>query len=370
MQIVNGSGFEFLASQSIDKYGINWLVAVLKATYDIPENPDEPVKQSDEQVPVHAADIFAGAPGLSPALIESDIAFRKKQCDVVIVGDAFAPSNKAVTELEVGFEVGPLSKFARVVGSRAWQDKDRSIDVGPSAEFTSMPIHYGTSFGGMWQSEDQSQYECHESNPVGIGYAKDPARLIDTPAPTIEPPDQPITTANKNYQPWGFGPIGRNCQPRIGYAGTYDQHWQDEVFPLQPMDFDDRFYQCVPEDQQMPFPKGAEQFVLHNLHPEKPTLEFSLPADLDIPMIVLTSNGKQYSIEPVVDTVVIEPSLNRFSLTWRAQMQLQSSLREIAILAAGDVCRKWWNSQVYGEAGCGCDGLDTEDRLASLSELV
>jgi len=372
MQVVNGSGFEMATSQSIDKYGVVYVVSVLKATFDIPLEPDEPVELSQQQVPVHAADIFVGEPGLSATLVESDFAFRKKKCDVVVVGDACAPSNQSVAELKIGFEIGGKSKFARIVGPRKWQRNGSKIEVGPSSKFTTMPTHYGTSFGGTWQSEDEADYECFGLNPVGTGFAvANRSRLNGAAAPTIEAPNQPITTADREYQPWGFGPIGRNCQPRVGYAGTYDQHWQDEIFPLQPMDFDDRFYQCVPEDQQIDHPHGGERVVLHNFHPEQSEMWFALPRDLDIPMVVLTASGKQFSLSPVVDTIVIEPSQRRFTLSWRAHMQVQRSLREISILAAGDVCKKWWNSQVYGEGGCSCDGLDTDpERLASLSELI
>ena len=43
-----------------------------------------------------------------------------------------------------------------------------------------------------------------------------------------------------------FGPVGRSWQPRIRWAGTYDQKWMDEKFPFLPEDFDERYYQCRP----------------------------------------------------------------------------------------------------------------------------
>ena len=51
------------------------------------------------------------------------------------------------------------------------------------------------------------------------------------------------------YRPMALGPVGRGWRPRLSYAGTYDQHWIDEVFPFLPADFDDRYYQAAPEDQ-------------------------------------------------------------------------------------------------------------------------
>ena len=372
MRMINGTGLEMSTTQVIDRYGHVFLVAMIKGTYSIPEDPSQPPIPAEESLPIYSADLFAGEAGLSATLVESDFAFRKRKCDIVVVGDAYAPKGSPVKELEVGFEFADCKKMARVVGPRKWIRSGSQIVVGESEAFSSAPITYGQSFGGMWQSDDETIHECYQSNPIGIGYARaEPARLIDTLAPSIEPPDQPIGSANQDYQPWAFGPVGRNCQPRIRYAGTYDQHWQDEVFPLQPMDFDDRFYQCVPEDQQVEHPTGGESVVLHNMHPEHPEFRFSLPEDLSMPLAILTQANKQFTTTPVVDTVVIEPTKRQFSLTWRANMQLQRSIREINLIAAGEVCKKWWAAQVYGANACSCDGLDSnEDRMASLSELL
>ena len=51
--------------------------------------------------------------------------------------------------------------------------------------------------------------------------------------------------------PAGFGPIARHWEPRVRWAGTYDKRWQRTRKPLLPDDFDDRFHQCAPEDQQV-----------------------------------------------------------------------------------------------------------------------
>lgn len=40
--------------------------------------------------------------------------------------------------------------------------------------------------------------------------------------------------------------MGRSWQPRLRYAGTYDQHWMDERLPFLPEDFDLRYFQSAP----------------------------------------------------------------------------------------------------------------------------
>ena len=74
----------------------------------------------------------------------------------------------------------------------------------------------------------------------------------------------------------GLGIRRATRQPRYPYAGTYDQHWIDEVFPFLPADFDDRYYQAAPEDQWIDEPQGGEEVVLVNLTPEGRT-SFRLP---------------------------------------------------------------------------------------------
>ena len=55
---------------------------------------------------------------------------------------------------------------------------------------------------------------------------------------------------NLTSRPAGFGPIPPHWQPRLRYAGTYDEAWQRDRYPLYPTDLDDRFFLCSPEDQR------------------------------------------------------------------------------------------------------------------------
>ncbi|NHZ66942.1 DUF2169 domain-containing protein [Massilia sp. CCM 8694] len=58
-----------------------------------------------------------------------------------------------------------------------------------------------------------------------------------------------------NYKAVALSAIGRHWEPRSQYVGTYDKHWEEEVFPSLPEDFDEQHYQCAPEDQQIAYPK-------------------------------------------------------------------------------------------------------------------
>ena len=66
-----------------------------------------------------------------------------------------------------------------------------------------------------------------------------------------------------------FGAISRNFASRYPLAGTYDQDWQDNVFPFLPRDFDPLYYQAAPPEQQMDYPSGGEGIELRRLHHPK-----------------------------------------------------------------------------------------------------
>jgi hypothetical protein len=125
-----------------------------------------------------------------------------------------------------------------------------------------------------------------------------------------------------------FGPIGRNWLPRSGYAGTYDKKWQDEVFPFLPGDFDDRYFNAAPEDQQLPELVGGEQVVLANLtHPAltpSGRIEFHLPA-LALNVTLTPQKGSAERIAARVDTLVIEPEKQRYTILWRVVRDLQNN---------------------------------------------
>ncbi len=57
-------------------------------------------------------------------------------------------------------------------------------------------------------------------------------------------------------RPAGFGILGRAWPPRLQKAGTYDQRWLDQRWPLLPKDFGFAYWNGAPEDQQIDSPHG------------------------------------------------------------------------------------------------------------------
>lgn len=116
----------------------------------------------------------------------------------------------------------------------------------------------------------------------------------------------------------GFGPVPAERPPRASLAGTYDTSWRKERLPLLPLDFDERFHQCAPEDQQAsPHLRGGERVRLTNLTPGG-LLEFSLP---EVSLTFCTEMGGEVVEHPsLLHTVILEPDLFRVQLVWHTSL--------------------------------------------------
>ncbi len=120
---------------------------------------------------------------------------------------------------------------------------------------------------------------------------------------------------------------------RRRYGGTYDQAWEAERLPLLPLDFDPRYYQAAPEDQQSQgFLRGGEPVLLEGLHPSGP-LSFQLPR---VSLVFETVFDDLTRVRHAADihTVVLEPDLPAVSLVWHTRLECHSRvtlLRETRI---------------------------------------
>jgi hypothetical protein len=165
-----------------------------------------------------------------------------------------------------------------------------------------------------------------------------------TPLPNTEESNQPVTMPNvEKYRPMAFGPVGRGWDPRAKLAGTYDDQWLEEHFPFLPPDFDEGYYQAAPVDQQIPHPAGGDEIVLVNLTPAG-RVSFALPA-FDAPIHFFPKKGEREDGALVLDTIVLEPDLGRFQLTWRATRPLKKNMHEMAQVLVGKKSADWWSAR-------------------------
>ena len=252
-QIDNRTPFAAAGTWVRDRDGREiWVVAV-KATFTV--DPGGIVKVAMRQEPVFVGPRHRGEPGKSSLLGESDLVLTKRTTDIIVNGLALAPRGRAVESMTVGVRVGPVAKQLRVVGDRRW----RLGRPGAAQPFVEMPIVYERAFGGA----DADGGEWEPRNPVGTGFAARREQLDASPPPNVEYADDTVGSWRARPRPAGFGAIESHWQPRARWGGTYDKRWISTRLPLPPADFDDRWFQCAPVDQQAPkYLDGGEPVVL------------------------------------------------------------------------------------------------------------
>lgn len=287
---------------------------VVKITYTMTEG--QPLTLADEQVPPILVPEFSGEEGLSSLAFDADLGPAKPATDVVLRGSAYAPGGRPATEVMVTLKVGDRLKSLRVQGPRTWV-RDISGEVVPGAPqpFLSTPFSYEDAYGGYDSDDpDPRRHALCLENPVGTGVAKDSSKLLGTRAPRVEQPDL-------NGRPYaaGFGPVASHWAPRVKYAGTYDGAWFESRKPLLPTDFDPRYHQFAPPDQQFaPHLRGGTPFGLKNLTPGG-LLTFVLPKHY-FAFETFFGQGPSISSRAKLSTVILEPDENRLMLAYHTEV--------------------------------------------------
>ncbi len=342
MELINATRMTAGYNMGLEPSGRELLVVVIKGTFVIPK-PGEQVRLHDEQLPLIMADTFTGEPGFSAPVCEVDFAPRKPACDVLLTGTARAPGGRPTTRMRAGLRVGPMEKTFDVVGNRVWQAGLATISASDPQPFTEMPVTYDTAFGGADRnSDDEKDHDAYLINPVGRGWHKHlkNAWVDGKPLPNTEDPGKAVSSPSDKYRPMALGPLGRGWPQRSRYAGTYDQKWLDDEFPFLPKDFDERYYQASPVDQQIPIPKGPTEVVLSGFMVDG-VRHFMLP-HLELPVHVFPKRGTREVLLATVDTILFEPDQERCTVSWRVVRPLKKSLHELAQVVVGMKGREWW----------------------------
>jgi len=347
---------------ALDVAGREHLVVVVKSTWSIPQPGQRP--RPLPPLALVTSDDYHGEPGASPLRYGDDLARFKPRCDVLFDALAHSPVNTQVHALHVLAQVGTMNKHLRVTGPRKWRIQAGTARLTAPQPFTTMPLHHGLAFGGTrWFKSANSREDLSESlltNPVGLGFAgANTLRQVNgESAPCLEDPDDPVRRPDGKHRAAALSAVSRYWLPRKGFAGTYDQAWKEEVFPLLPADFDEQFHQCAPRDQQIDYPTGGEPVRLLNMCLSREDIQFNLPR-LALQVRVLRSDYSSAAPSAVVDTLYFEPEHQRFSAVWRASLPLRRRLQEIQTVAVGPIDPLWWQDQLVGGNGRGCVGCSS-----------
>jgi hypothetical protein len=309
--MINGTPYAAHAVPLVEPDGRHVVVAIVKATYALRD--DGKLVRADEQRPVRMADDVHDLENpWSSVRYPSDLCPGKVGTDVVVLGEAVADPPAVVADVAV--KVREALVPLRVHGPRVYYRSATGVAVGPAARFERVPIVYELAYGGA--TADSALVE--RRNPAGRGVAKKPVDLVDRPAPQIEHPARPITSAADRPDPVGYGAISSHWQPRSDRAGTFDDRWLADRMPLMPHDFDMRHYNVANPALifEQPLAPGDAVAVL-GLAP-RGVLRFEIP-DVRVRVDARYDHGERLAITPGVDTVLFDVPARRVEIVMRAR---------------------------------------------------
>lgn len=323
MDIRCHSPFQPFWFRSQDASGDFHDVVVIKATYELQD--ERTLRIAREQEPVSVKDEYWGAPNETSVRQESDLAPFKPKADVVVIGDAYAPGGEPAESWPVQIWIDDHTHALQVHGPRRFERDGDAWRLTGSEPVARVPLRYEHAFGGA----HGDQGKC-EANPIGKGWLPEDADDVDAlDAPQIEDADAPVESPNDERLPAGFGWTSRPWQPRLSLAGTYDEAWKSEQWPLSPHDFDDAFYNganpALVLDRRL---EGAQLSVM-NMSP-------SGAVRFEVPRRVLDARfryrgGRIATHETRLDTLVVDLLAQRVMATHRVRVPKVDELRVLEI---------------------------------------
>jgi hypothetical protein len=351
MQLLNATKMKAAYAMGLKPDGRELLVVVVKGTFTIPQSPADTAELAPQQSDLVMADEFTGEPGLSAPKYESDFAPFKPRCDVLLNGSAHAPGGEPAKRVKVGLRVGTMQKMFSVVGNRFWRKWLFFIWRTSPERFVKMPISYDNAFGGVDKSNpNEKKHRYYLTNHAGKGFHWNLKKkfINHKPLPNTERIGKQVRwPRSKRHRPMAFGSVARGWQPRPKFGGTYDKNWLDNIFPFLPPDFDYRYNQAAPADQQIDHLRGGEEVEMLNLTPQGKTY-FRVP-HIEMPVTFYLKNGDEKEVMAINDTFIIEPDLNRFILVWRTALPLKKNMFEVSRVAVGKMPRAWYRACELGK---------------------
>ena len=316
-----------------DENGATFVVALLKATFVLSDSGGLSIAGGDDQVPLFTRDVYRGDPQKSSLLYPCDVVPRRVGTDVILNGQGYGRGRKMIG---AGFSVGDLVKKVVVTGESRWQGLLGFINPSTPASFQSVPLTYEYAYGGS-DIDEKGISMTYDYNPVGIGFAVNPAK--GTPLPCLQYAKEMITSLRDKPMPAATAPIPPSWPQRCRFSGSYDESWLQRRYPLFPGDFDPRFYNAVPADQvHVPKLSGGEQVVLYDVHPRHTRIDLILPR---LSFGVTFRIRESTSVIPMeMDQLLIEPDAGRLALTFRSSLEIGEQwqcLRNVNFDACDDV---------------------------------
>ena len=312
-----------------DEEGRDLLIVMVKSTYAI--NNDCELELSETQIPLVLGGEHYTGPNDSGLKFAPEACFAKEATDIAIIGHAWPPEGVA-KKVDATVFIGNIQKTIRVFGDRIWKKKGLLLKTWKKTKplpFIKIPIVWERAFGGQdLSAKKKKKHEFEKRNLIGTGMISKSSLLKEVPMPNIEDPKNLLKSPKDRPEPAGFGFISPEWEPRIQYAGTYDDAWMKKRMPLLPEDFKKRFLNAAQPDLISDgFLQGNENVTLVNIS-ERGKLSFKLPGGKpDIQVKIQTDHS--IDLDVVIDSLIINTDDHTVQILWRSEWPAQNRMYHI-----------------------------------------
>ena len=345
-EVRNHTRFPSQYFQMLDTDDHIYHAMVMRVTYDLQQlDPLGFPALARKQPPLLDADQFYGQPNTSSPIQESDFAPYKPRCDIVFAhANAYAPQGIPTARWPIAAKVGDWTKYLMVCGPRWIRPGALGWKLDEPEAAAEVCIQYENAFGGTCQWPEilpdgvEAEILSHfPSNPVGCGFFDKQwvkkAEPKQIKAPQIEVIDRVFdrhSISSQDYPAVGLGCVGRWWQPRAQLAGSYDEQWKKSRWPALPKDFDFGYWNSVPMDQQIKYPKGGEKIHLVGLTPGGGHFLARLPENHPYTLVTLDA-GPILKRPMPIDTLIFDMRDMTLTCVHRTNVASNAGIRMIEV---------------------------------------
>ncbi len=291
----------------------------------------------------------------------SDYWLDKQSTDVVVRGSACAPSGRPTPSMFVSAQVGRTTKRIAVFGKRLVEWSQGRPRLGRPEPFTEMPLLYQNAYGGLDNrvpipAELEEDYMrtvalgmqfdhpgLYPRNPVGKGYLVMPDPIDGVEVPNLEDPTNMLTAERlivrkpelwyRQPMPWCFEWTVGPTFPRYLFLGV--DAWfpppDDASLPEVQRGFiPAQLHRRLEKDHDLAVgyrqeaslgmvvsaPLSGQPVTLAGMHPEEPTIAFTIPP---APSIEIEVEGERSALPPLLTNLVLFPAERKFTAVYCAK---------------------------------------------------
>lgn len=396
----NDSGLDALLFNTIDQRHQVFHVLVAKSAWLISPGADGAQLIEDHMSPeLLGSDLAFDDDAAQGWRQESDLLPYKPVCDILLDAEAIAPGQQALPQFGVRIQVqaGPESaeagnflvdKQLLITGPRWFEGSGKDWRLSAPQAISRLPLRHTYALGGslrlrlrdgdallraapaaeLLATADEQGHRLHqlaESNPLGLGFARawhlQASEVVRWPAPQISYLNQPYDAAafwraaQGETLPPSAAPcvIGKAWSPRRQLAGMLPpQTYAADEIPFLPAEFDYRYWNCAPSDQQCRYLQPGDILRLINLcEPGNPAssvdahgnriLQCALPIARCIVLISQQQGGQaMLDVQELqLDTLVYKQAENRLECTWRICLVANPAILGLRLLYLSDAAQ-------------------------------